>query len=281
MLKYSKIKLLLQKRGIYIAAGLIVVWTLFPLYWLLKTSLIPLSKVISMPPSYIPFPASLTKYLEVFQGTLFGQYWLNSAIVASSATLLCLAITCFAAYAFARLHFPGKMPLLFSILVTMMLPPMSYIFPLFQFAKRVGLIDTKIILVVLYSNLGIPMGVWFLFLFFRQIPTELEDAAKVDGCSPPRILFSIILPLSLPGLISVGTLLFIWFWAEFLLALTFTVSESAKTVPVFLQEVPAPHTTDWPKIATVGVLIIIPIVVIVSLLEKYIVAGLTQGAIKG
>ncbi len=270
----------MKRAGFYLLLALIVLWSIAPFLWQLITSLKPVSQLILLPP-LLPKALYLFHYVSVFTGQPFARFILNSLIVAGSTTIFSLIIGTFAAYAISRLRFPGRGLMLALVLSVAMFPPIATVSPLFLLIRWLGLRDHLLALIFPYITFTLPIGIWILTQFFRQIPRELERAAWIDGCTPFQSLYRIILPLALPGVASAAILIFIFAWNEFLYALTFTTTEASRTIPVGIALFPGIHELPWGEIAAASVIVTLPLVVLVLALQRRIVAGLTAGALKG
>ncbi len=270
----------MKRAGFYLLLALIVLWSIAPFLWQLITSLKPVSQLILLPP-LLPKALYLFHYVSVFTGQPFARFILNSLIVAGSTTIFSLIIGTLAAYAISRLRFPGRGLMLALVLSVAMFPPIATVSPLFLLIRWLGLRDHLLALILPYTTFTLPLGIWILTQFFRQIPRELERAAWIDGCTPFQSLYRIILPLALPGVASAAILIFIFAWNEFLYALTFTTTEASRTIPVGIALFPGIHELPWGEIAAASVIVTLPLVVLVLALQRRIVAGLTAGALKG
>jgi multiple sugar transport system permease protein len=211
---------------------------------------------------------------------------LNSLIVSSSVTIIALIIGSLAAYALVRLKFPFQNTILIGILATRMIPEVSLVIPLYILASRVrifngSLLNTPYILIITYLSFALPFAIWLMSSFFQTIPVELEDAARIDGCTRIQTLWRIIMPISAPGLVSTGLFVFLTAWDEFFFALIFTSTVAAKTVPVAIAEFSGRYVVDVGGMMTGGVLAAIPPVLLSLIFQRYIVSGLTAGAVKG
>jgi multiple sugar transport system permease protein len=265
--------------GIFI----IIFHSLWPFLWEVITSLKASKEVFCIPPTYIPHELSFESYREVFTQRPFLRYIINSTIIASGTTLLCITISALAGYGLARLKPRGGEIQMRLILVVALFPPIILVIPLYEVIYLFGLMNNPIALIVPYTAINLPFGVWVLTSFFRQIPKEIEDAAKVDGFSRGKILTKIILPLSAPALATTSILIFIFAWNEFLFALTFMRQEIARTVPVgiaMLSGVSA-YEIPWGQISAAIVTTTLPLVLVVLALQRRIIHGLTAGAVKG
>jgi len=274
-------------RSIVIAIGSIILTTVLiaPPLWLFISSVSDLKDLLAIPLRWIPQQISFERYAKILfsQGpeSEFRIIMKNSLFVASLVTIICVAIGSFSAYAFSRLRFPGKEKILFILLFSYMLPPVAIIIPIYQIFSSANLLDTRGALVLVYSAIIVPFVIWIMRTYFDTIPHDLEDAAKIDGCSSLSTLFRVILPLSVPGIVATLLFAFLMSWEEFFIALILTSSPAAKTIPVAIAEFSGRHSIDFGMMATGGVLAAIPPVLIALLFQKYIVGGLLSGAVKG
>ena len=266
---------------LWVGVALIVLFCLFPFYWLVNVSLKTgpeLSAADLIPPS-----PSLDNYRSIFQNDDFTNGLRNSAIVAFTVTIVSLVFGSFAAYALARLRIPGKFWMLALILSVTTFPGIAIAAPLFKLWSDVGLYNTLVGLVIPYITFALPLSIYILVSFFREIPKDLEEAALVDGATHFQAFTKVVIPLAAPGIATAGILCFIFAWNEFLLAITLTSSPSARTVPAAIAYFTG--STDYEEplgtISAASVTISIPLIVLVLLFQKRIVAGLTAGAIKG
>lgn len=268
---------------------LVLLFIYLPVAWLVISSLSTRAELLSTPIHWIPQQPTLQNYISILvpgQGTsevakTFRITLMNSLLVASSVTVIALLVGSLASYALIRLRFPMQRGMLIGILGTRMIPEISLIIPLYLFATRVGLFNSPIILIITYLSFALPFAIWLMAAFFDTIPLELEDAARIDGCSRLEILWRIILPISAPGLVSTGLFVFLTAWDEFFFALILTSTVAAKTVPVAIAEFSGRYVVDVGGMMTGGVLAAIPPVLLALLLQRYIVSGLTAGAVKG
>jgi multiple sugar transport system permease protein len=204
----------------------------------------------------------------------------NSLVVASAVTLISLVVGSLAAYALVRINTPFREGILIGIMGTRMIPEVSLVIPLYILAARLRLLNTPPVLIATYLCFALPFAIWLMAAFFQTIPMELEDAALIDGCSRLKILFQIILPISAPGLVSTAIFVFLTAWDEFFFALIFTSTVAAKTVPVAIAEFTGRYVVDVTAMMTGGVLAAIPPVLLALVFQRYIVRGLTAGAVK-
>lgn len=272
---------------IYLAALAVAFIILAPLFWLFISSISTQNELISVPVHWIPQNPTLERYQAVISATgsdsaaIFRVSMRNSLIVASLVTLVCVALGSLAAYSFARMKFGRQEPLLYSMLFSYMLPPIMILIPLYTIMRDLKLMDSLQGLVIVYSALIMPFAVWIMRGYFLTIPHDLEEAARIDGCTRLSALFRVVIPLSAPGLVATSLFCFLLSWEEFLLALIFTSSPASKTIPVAIAEFTGRHAIDYGMMATGGVIAAIPPVIIALLFQRYLISGLTSGAVKG
>lgn len=266
--------------GFGIALGVALLWSLGPYLWLFITSLKPAHELATLPP-LLPSKPSLGQYASVFIGRPFGRIILNSAVVASSTTLLSLLIGSLAAFALATLPVKGKGFFLGIFLSISMFPSIATVSPLYLVIKALGLRDMYPALIFPYTTFALPLTVWVLTSFFREIPGDLYKAARVDGCTPLQAFSRVILPLAAPGIFTTAILVFIFAWNEFLYALTFTATERSRTIPVGIALFPGLHEIPWGEIAAASIIVTVPLVLLVLLFQRRIISGLLSGAIRG
>jgi multiple sugar transport system permease protein len=266
---------------LWLAVVLIGVFCLFPFYWLINVSLKTgpdLSSADLLPPS-----PSLENYSSVFENADFTAALRNSVIITGVTTVLALVVGSFAAYALARLRFPGKFWLLAVILSISTFPAIAIAAPIFKLWTDIGIYDTYVGLILPYLTFALPLAIYILASFFREIPKELEEAALVDGATHFQAFRKVVLPLAAPGLVTAGLLTAFFVWNEFLLAVTLTSSPDAFTVPVAVANFTGSQEFEIPlgTISAASVVITIPLVILVIIFQKRIVAGMTAGAVKG
>jgi multiple sugar transport system permease protein len=264
--------------------SLLVLLVLFyctgPLVWQFVTSLKPDPELTSLPP-ILPERPTAVHYISLFTKRPFLRILFNSATVAASTTALSLVIGSLCAFGLAKLRVRYKGLILGLVLSVSMFPPIATVSPLYLILRALGLRDTLAALIITYTTFSLPLSIWILTNFFRQIPHEIFLAARVDGCSPFQAFRRILLPLSFPGLFATAILVFIFSWNEFLFALTFTSTAASRTVPVEVALFPGLHEIPWGDIAAASVVAPLPLVLIVFAFQRRIVEGLTAGAVKG
>jgi trehalose/maltose transport system permease protein len=272
-----------QKFAWMIAILVVVLYALIPIAWLISLSLKSAS-TIGTDTSFFPSHATLENYSALFKGdSEFGSALVNSLVCAGVATFIAIILAAMAAYALARLNFAGKALILSGSLAIAMFPPISIVGSLFDVWRNIGLFDTKLGLIIPYMTFSLPLAIYTLSAFYREIPWELEQAAQVDGATPFQAFTKVILPLAAPGTFTAAILVFIFAWNDFLFANTLTSTSNARTVPAALAFFTGASQFDQPiaAIAAAAVLVTIPIIIIVLIFQRRIVAGLTAGAVKG
>jgi trehalose/maltose transport system permease protein len=265
----------------WIAVVLIVVFCLFPFYWLINISLKSGADLQSS--SLVPPHPTLDNYKAVFENSDFTKSLRNSAIVAGVTTLLALVVGSFCAYALARLRLAGKGAILAIVLSISTFPQIAIAAPLFKLWSDIGIFDTWIGLILPYLTFALPLTIYILVSFFREIPKDLEEAALVDGATRFQAFRKVVIPLAAPGMATAAILAFIASWNEFLLAVTLTSSTRARTVPAEISFFTGAteHQIPYGSISAASVVISVPLILLVLLFQKRIVAGLTAGAVKG
>jgi trehalose/maltose transport system permease protein len=271
----------LKQIGLWILIVIISIYALFPFYYAIITSFKSGSAIFQV--TYWPTDFSLANYVGVLQSGSFPRNIVNSVIVSFAVVVLSLLLAITAAYALARVRFKGRGALLFTILSVSMFPQIAVLAGLFEMVRGLGLYNNLLSLVLAYMIFTLPFTVWVLTTFMRDLPVELEEAAIVDGAKPHQIIFKVFMPLMWPALVTTGLLAFIAAWNEFLFALTFVSNDQQRTVPVAIallsgateQEIP------WGPIMAASVIVTVPLVILVLIFQRRIVAGLTAGAVKG
>lgn len=257
-----------------------LIWTLIPIYWLVVTALKPDSQVLSFPPTLWPKQLTFASFSYVIHN--FGQYFANSVIVAVGSTVVSLVIGVLASYAVTRFHFHRIFVagFWFIVLAIRMMIPIVFIIPLYQIFQSMGLYNTKLGLIIAYTLVNLPFVIWMMSSFFIEVPKELDEAGMVDGASRWKIFIQITLPLAIPGLASVSILTMVMTWNDLVFGLFLTSNSQAMTLPVQIVGFITQYKTLWSEMAAAGTLAIVPVVVFVIFIQKYIVRGLTAGAVK-
>jgi multiple sugar transport system permease protein len=268
-----------------IAIVAVLVLALIPVVWLASLSLKPPDAVADQ--RFLPSEISFENYESLFTGGIsdspFVKPLINSIVIALVTTAISIVLASFAAYAIARLQFPGKRLILIGALAIAMFPPISTVGPLFDMWRALGLYDTYPGLIIPYLTFSLPLAIYVLVAFFREIPWELEQAAQVDGATPFQAFTRVIVPLAAPGVFTAAILVFIFAWNDFLFAISLTSSDASRTVPAALAFFTGESSFTQPtgSIAAAAVLVTVPIIVFVLFFQRRIVAGLTAGAVKG
>ncbi len=270
-----------MRRGVlYISLAIVVSYSVAPLLWQVLTSLKMDHELTRIPP-ILPETPSLAHYIAIFKGRMFLRIILNSAIVASCTTALALAIGSLCSFGLAKLSTPCKALVLGFVLSISMFPPIATVSPLYLVIRATGLRDTWWALVITYTTFSLPLSIWILTSFFRELPDEIYHASRVDGCTPLQSYCRIVLPLSAPGVFATAILVFIFSWNEFLYALTFTSTRASRTIPVAIALFPGLYEIPWGEIAAASVIVTAPLIILVFVFQKRIIEGLTGGAVKG
>jgi trehalose/maltose transport system permease protein len=265
----------------YLLVVVILVFNLFPFVYAIVSSFRPTADLFST--NLLPTALTLQHYDLIFKDTRFVNSLLNSIIIAGCTVLISLAFGSLCAYALGRLPFRFKGPVLYIVLTMTMFPQISVLSGLFVMLKTLNLFNTRQGLVMTYLIFSLPFTIWVMTQYFRSLPKELEEAAYVDGASPLEVFWKVLLPLTVPGLVSTGLLAFIAAWNEFLFALTFTVTDQMRTVPVVISQFSGATSYEqpWGQIMAASMVVTIPLVILVMIFQYRIVAGLTAGAVKG
>lgn len=265
--------------GLYVLVGLSVVISFFPIVWLILTSVKTTGGIYAWPPQYVPDPFTFANYRKIlFDSPELLLYVWNSFVVALGTTALCLGFGGLAGYALSRLRMRYASIIMVAILAVSMFPPVSLLPSLFQNFLNFGLLNTYTGLILAHTGLFLPFTVWMLASYFATLPAEIEEAAKMDGMGTLRIFLSIVIPLSWPGFVATGLIVFIFSWNEFPLALVLMTQDSMRTAPVGISLYPGEYAFPWETISTATVIAIIPILVITAIFQKQIIGGLTAGS---
>jgi trehalose/maltose transport system permease protein len=270
-----------QRFGWGTANVVVVLIAAIPVLWLVSLSFKDPSTITDG--SYYPHKWTFDNYRGIFDQPLFTHALVNSIAIALISTFLGVALGAMAAYAIARLDFPGKRLLVASALLIAMFPPISLVNPMFNLWRTLGIFDTWVGLIIPYMTFSLPLSIYTLSAFFREIPWELERAAALDGATPIQAFRRVIIPLAAPGVFTTAILVFLYCWNDFVFAISLTSTNNARTVPAALAFFTGASQFEQPtgSIAAAAVVITIPVVIVVLLFQRRIVAGLTAGAVKG
>jgi len=269
---------LIAKLLIWCAYALILIFFLTPIFWLVLTSVKP-ERLIFLRYPVIIFKPLLSNYQDVFTNTYILKYFLNSLIITSLSCLLALSIGSLAAYSFSRFRIKGREDIAFWILSTRMLPPIASVIPIYLIGAHLELLDTYILMILIYAGFNVPYVVWMMRAFFADIPKEIEEAGLVDGCSRLGVLQRIVLPLSVAGLVSTAIFVFVLSINEFLYALVLTGMKT-RTMPVAIAALITDRGIQWGRMTASGTILLIPLVIFYCFIQRHLVRGLTFGAIK-
>ena len=260
---------------------LVVGIMLIPFIWLILTTFKQPIEFLTWPPVFFPSQPTLGNYQDVLKIQFIGRYFLNTLIIASASTFLAVALGSAAAYALARVKFPFHLNAILAIwiLITRMYPAVATAVPYFVLIQRLGLLDKHLALIITYTSFNLPFVVWLMLGFFQGIPIDMEKAAIVDGTTMWQRFTKIVLPLAAPGLIATTILSFILGWNEFLFAVILT-SLKAKTVPVVIAGFITDKGLDWGTMSALGTMLVVPVILLAWISQRYLIRGLTLGAVK-
>lgn len=264
-----------------IALTLFLFGALFPFYWMLVTSLKDRQEIYSGKLTLWPKNLTFSNYIDTFQNSSFPHYFMNSFIVSMSSSILVLIVSILGGYSMARYSFRGKKLFLISFLATQMIPVMVILVPLFISFSHLHLLNKLPSLIITYTAMNIPFCLLTMSSFFQRIPVSLEEAALIDGCNKFQTMIKIILPIMRPGIVATLVFAFTGAWNDLFFGVMFTNSESTKTVPVGLSSFVQKFDINWGQMSAAGILSLIPVVIMFAFAQKYIVSGLTDGAVKG
>ncbi len=263
----------------YITTFIIVFFSLLPFVWFVSTSLKTPLEVTAIPPILIP-SGTLYSYQSAIEEYRLLHFVKNSIIVAGATTIVTLGISIIAGYTLARLRLKYKGLIMGSLLIVSMFPQISIAGPVWKILQSLGWLNSYQGLIIPYVTLTLPLGVWILASFFRELPEELEDAARIDGCGYWQTLFKIMVPLAAPGVFTAAILVFIYAWNEFFFALLIMTQKTFQTLPVGIALFQGQYTLPWGEIAAASTVATVPLVLLVFLFQKRIVRGLSAGAVK-
>ena len=280
----NRIESTLWERAVfYVSLALTLFVSLFPFYWMVVTSIMPESSIYSLPPTIVPQEITLKHYASVFSPETFPfvTYFKNSLVVATITSALSVLVATFGAYSFARLQYPGRGLFSRGVLLVYMFSGILLVVPLFQVVVWLGLVDTLESLIITYLVQTLPVSLYMLGNYFRSVPPEIEEAAMMDGYSRLEVIFRITLPLSAPAIVAVFIYTFMIAWNEYLFASIFLKSQASFTLPIGLDALSSGFHQVWGQIMAASLMTSIPIIIMFVYLEKYMVEGLTFGAVEG
>ncbi len=265
--------------GVTISTLVTVLFIVLPLYWLIATSFKDPNSIGT--PSLSPAPLSTRNYRDAFVGYDFGIYFRNSLIVTIVSTALVLALGTLAGYALGRLPMKGKFTTMVVLLMISVFPAVAVLAPLYLLMRNIGWLNSYQALILPYTAFNLPFAIWILRNYFLGIPKEMEETGRIDGASALRTVWSIVLPQALPGLFTAGIFCFTACWTEFLMALTFNSSNNFRTIPVGIAEFGGNFQEPYGTIFAASVVAVVPIGILVFIFRKFVISGLTSGAVKG
>jgi multiple sugar transport system permease protein len=272
----------LRRRTVVWLAALVVAGNgFFPAVWILVTSLKTEGELMQVPITYLPSAPTFANYVQAFTEQPLLRFLLNSFIVASLSTLLCVFVSALAAYALTRLRIPGRNLIMAALLSIAMFPLISLMVPLFKVMRELGLLNTYLALILPYAVLSMPVCTLVMASFFQDVPPDLEAAAMIDGCSRVGALFKVIVPLSAPGVFTAAILAFVNAWDEFLLALTMMNRVNMRTLSVGITLYQGEYAFPWPLISAALIVAIVPVSILIAVFQERVVGGLAAGGVKG
>lgn len=265
----------------YIALILASLISMFPVLWAITTALKTDGEVNSFPPTLLPGKLNLGNFSAVIFQSDFPKYLLNSVIVTVICILVATLIAAHAAYALTNFRIHYKKQMMFIILMTSMVPPVAMLVPLYMLSVKLGLYDTRFLLILIYTAWRVPVLAWILRGFFEKLPKELMEAGIIDGCSQAMVFYRIILPISKPGIVSAALLSAVYVWNDFLVSSTFTTKNELRMLSIGLYNYISQYGIQWGKLMAAVTISIVPIVILFVLLQRHFVEGMAAGAVKG
>ncbi|MBQ4901082.1 carbohydrate ABC transporter permease [Paenibacillus sp. Marseille-P2973] len=271
-----------EKFALYLLLALFVIAFLFPIYWAITTSFKTPGQIMKVPPEFFPSNWNLQNYVEIFTKHQIGTYFINSLIVAVTTTLCAIMVATFAGYGFSRFKFRGRAFWQYAIIVMRMVPGLVFIIPYYIIFQKLGILDTLFGLIIVYITAALPLAIWLFMGFFDELPAEMFEAAKMDGCSEFGTYWRIALPLIVPGIVVAAILVFLAAYNEFSLSLVLIFTDQNKTLPLGISGmIQLQKDTPFGTLAAAGTIAFIPALVLALTTQKYVQAGITAGAVKG
>ncbi len=265
---------------VFLLIAIMLVFVLFPLFWVLSTALKDKAETFASPPTLIPVSPTLDNLFSIWKTRNFVTYYGNSILVAVCTTVLCLALANLAAYGFSRYRMRFGNSLLMFILVSQMVPGVLFVIPYFIAMGKLGLINTYVALIVAHTSFALPFTTWMLHGYYNSIPKSLDEAGKIDGCTQITVFLKIVLPLTMPG--NVATLIFAFMqsWNEYLFSVSLVTVDKMYTVPVGISMFMGEYQTQWNELMAASLLASVPIVLLFLLVDKHLIGGLTAGSVR-
>lgn len=271
---------ILSKSTYSILVVIMVIYSIFPIYWMFDTSFRDTQSIFSSV-EFIPLHFTLDNFKNLLQLTDYPTWFANSVVVALATVCVTIALSVLIAYSVSRLHFRGKTLVIGSMLYAYMFPPLLLAIPLETLFVHIGIGNSLLSLVISHTTLALPLGVWLLWGFFKQIPMDVEEAAMVDGCSRLRAFILVVLPLTLPGIVTVAIFAFLLSWTDYVFALIMISSDAHKTLPVGLETMVGAYGLRWGELMAGSTLIATPLFLMFMFLSRFFIRGLAAGAVKG
>ncbi|SDT49569.1 carbohydrate ABC transporter membrane protein 2, CUT1 family [Jiangella sp. DSM 45060] len=274
-----------DRRGPRVSAWVAIVvfggFALLPAYWLLATSLSPQDQVFQYPPSFIPADITFEHYADLADNPDLFRYLVNSVIVSVVTAVLSVLVSAYMGYSFSKFRYRGRRSLMYLVLSSQMFPQALLLVTLYAVFSAYGLLNSYAALILSFTTFTLPLCVWMLKGFFDTIPDELIEAARVDGASRMRIIHSVVLPLSAPGLVAAGLFAFVRGWNDFIFALTLAGPDKQTLPPGLVNTFVGEAQTAWPQLMAASLVVSLPVVIGFIVLQRYLVGGITAGAVKG
>lgn len=267
--------------GYIVIFTIIAIFTFFPIYWMIVTSITPADQVFTFPPPIFPSEITWEWYQDFFGNPTLIKYLRNSFIVATATAVGSLIVSTYAAYSFSKFRYTGRKALMFFVLSAQMFPQALLLITLYLMFNTLGLLNTYLVLILSFTTFTLPLCIWMLKSYFDTLPNELIEAAKVDGASQFTIIHQILVPIARPALISTGLFAFIRGWNDFIYALTLAGPEKMTLPPGLVLTYTGEFQTSWPNLMASSLIVSLPVVILFIFLQRYIVAGLSSGAVKG
>ncbi len=275
-------KIRTEKAIVSVLLACFTLYFLFPIYWTLTTSIKPKDSIIKLPPEWFPRSFTWSHYAEVFTQNQIAKVFLNSLLVASATTIITVFVTALGGYGFSRFRFRGRNLWIYTTIIVRMIPGLLLIIPYYLMFQKAGLLDTLSGLIVVYVTAAIPLAIYLFMGFYNEMPSEIFESSRIDGCSEYGTFFRIALPLVVPGIVVTSILVFMGAWNEFSLSLILTFSDDKKLLPLAISSlIQVNKDTPLGTLAAAGTIAMIPAVVLSLTTQKYIVDGFTAGAVKG
>lgn len=267
------------RRGIlFVLVAGATLYSLFPMYWMIISGL--RAERFLFDPLLLPGPYSWKSYLTIFSLTDFSTYYINSIAIAIGTTLLTVAVVTPMAYALVRSRLPGMNLMVRAMLFAYMFPAILLAIPIYIFLVKIGLDDTRLSLILTHSTFTMPLGVWLMWGFFKNFPVEVEESAFIDGCSRLQAVYRIIMPITLPGVLTVVLFSFILSWSDFVFSLILITTDELKTLPYGLASIDDAYDANWGELMAGSTMICLPLLLLFAFLSKYFIRGLSMGAVK-